>query len=297
MEMSSFAKQSSLVFTFLLFLIQMVVLGQTPKATPWTPSHTPDGQPDVQGFWEATVGGTYDLTDPRRGGGRLGELLNEHKGIARAKKPSRIVDPPDGKVPYLPWAAAKQQDIAAHVDEPTKQEYVDPQARCLPDGVPRNLFWTGFQITQTPGYVFIVYEQNHTYRVIPLDGRPHVPSNIKLWMGDSRGHWEGNTLVVDVTNINSKSRLDNVGNFATDAVHVVERFTFSDAKTIKYEAVIDDPAVYTQTWKIAAVIVRSHQREKNYEYWEETCHEGERNVEQMLRLNDSAKADTVKQKQ
>ena len=291
MKISRIVVLMSLAYFLVLAPLAIQAQVTAPVAAEPAPAHTADGHRNIQGFWEAKIGGTYDLADPRRGGGRLEELLNEKKGIIRAKKPSRIIDPPDGKVPYQAWAAAKQKDIAAHVDEVTEQKYVDPQARCLPDGVPRNIFWTPFQIIQSPGYVFIIYEENHTYRIIPLDGHPHIPANIKLWMGDSRGHWEGNTLVVDVTNINSKSRLDNVGDFASDAVHVVERFTFVDAKTINYEATIDDPSVYTQPWKIAAVMVHAHQNEKNYEYWEETCHEGERDVDQILVSNDATKDD------
>lgn len=252
----------------------------TPRAAAaWTPAHASDGQPDVQGFWEAEIGGTYSLVNPRRGGGRLEELLREKKGLPPIVKPSRIVDPPDGKVPYLPWAAAKQNDLLDHIDTPIKPEYVDPQARCLPDGVIRATFWSPFQIQQFPGYVVIVYEQNHPYRIIPLDGRPHIAESIKLWMGDSRGHWEGNTLVVDVTSNNSKARLDNEGDFASDAVHIVERYTFTDANTFLYEATLEDPSVYTKPWKISARMVRAHRKEPDYELWEDACHEGEHNVE------------------
>jgi hypothetical protein len=180
-----------------------------------------------------------------------------------------------------------------YVDTPTKPAYVDPQARCLPDGVIRSTFWSAFQILQFPGYVVIVYEQNHPYRIIPLDGRPHIGQDIQLWMGDSRGHWEGNTLVVDVTSNNSKSRLDNEGDFATDAVHIVERYTFMHANTFLYEATIEDPSVYTRPWKIAALMIRAHRKEPGYELWEDACHEGEHNVEIQTSAVDS---DTVLKK-
>jgi hypothetical protein len=267
--------------------------GPAPAPDAWTPARTADGQPDVQGFWEAQIGGTYSLVNPRRGGGRLEELLREKRELPPIIKPSRIVDPPDGKIPYLPWAAAKQNDLLEHVDTPTKPAYVDPQARCLPDGVIRSTFWSAFQILQFPGYVVIVYEQNHPYRIIPLDGRPHIGQDVKLWMGDSRGHWEGNTLVVDVTSNNSKSRLDNEGDFATDAVHIVERYTFMHANTFQYEATIEDPSVYTRPWKIAALMIRAHRKEPGYELWEDACHEGEHNVEIQTSAVDS---DTVLKK-
>jgi hypothetical protein len=250
----------------------------TPPVTLWVPARTADGQPDVQGFWNAAVEGTYSLVNPRRGGGRLNELLREKKGLEPIVKASRIVDPPNGRIPYLPWAAAKQKDLLEHIDEPSKPEYVDPQARCLPDGAIRAIFWSPYQILQFSGYVVFIYEQNHPYRVIPLDGRPHLGEDIKLWMGDSRGHWEGSTLVVDVTNNNSKSRLDNEGDFASEALHIVERYTFIDADTMNYEATLDDPSVYSRPWKIAAHMQRAFQHQPGYELWEDTCHEGERDV-------------------
>jgi hypothetical protein len=262
-----------------LIPIPTLAQGAPRAAATWTPAHTSDGQPDVQGFWEAEIGGTYSLVNPRRGGSRLEELLREKKGLPPIVKPSRIVDPPNGKVPYVPWAAAKQKDLLEHIDTPTKPEYVDPQARCLPDGVIRATFWSPFQILQYPGYVVIVYEQNHPYRIIPLDGRPHIGESVKLWMGDSRGRWEGNTLVVDVTSNSAKARLDNEGDFASDAVHIVERYTFTDANAFLFEATLEDPSVYTRPWKISARMIRSHRKEPNYELWEDACHEGEHNVE------------------
>lgn len=246
---------------------------------PWTPARLADGQPDVQGFWTAEIGGTYSLVNPRRGGGRLREQLLEREGAAPAAKPSRIVDPPDGQVPYQSWARAKQQDIQAHIDTPTRQEYIDPQARCLPDGPMRSNLQTTVQILQSPGYVVLVYEQFHPFRIIPLDGHPHLGRDIELWMGDSRGHWEGNTLVVDVSNNNSKSRLDTEGDFASDKIHLTERFTFTSAKTMDYQATIEDPSVYTRPWTIAARMQRAHANDPNYEVWEDACHEGERNAD------------------
>ena len=241
-----------------------------------------DGPPDVQGFWTAEVGGTYSLVNPRRGGGRLREQQLERQGVKPPTKQSRIIDPPDGQIPYQPWARAKQKTIEANIDTPTKQEFIDPQARCLPDGPIRSIFWSAYQILQFPGYVVFVYEQNHPYRIIPLDGHPHPDQNVKLWMGDSRGHWEGTTLVVDVANNNSKSRLDNEGDFAGDQLHIVERYTFTDAKTMDYEATLEDPSVYTRPWTIRARMLRTHIKDPGYEQWEDACHEGERNADDSL---------------
>ncbi len=251
---------------------------------PGQAAKTADGQPDVQGFWAAEVGGTYSLVNPRRGGGRLREQLLEREGKKPPTKQSRISDPADGQIPYQPWARVKQQEIQANIDRPAKQEHIDPQARCLPDGPIRSIFWSAYQILQFPGYVVFVYEQNHPYRIIPLDARPHPSEDVKLWMGDSRGHWEGNTLVVDVANNNSKSRLDNEGDFASDKLHIVERYTFVDAKTMEYQATLEDPSVYTRPWTIQARMLRTHLKEPDYEQWEDACHEGERNADSSLQL-------------
>ncbi len=252
---------------------------------PWPPLRLPDGQPDISGYWDPAIGGTYSLTNPSRGGVGLQDQL----GIPRKKNPSRIIDPADGEIPYLPWAREKQKYIAANINEPVKEEFIDPQARCLPDGPIRATFWHTVHILQYPGYVIFNYEGNHPHRIVPLDGRPALGDSIKLWMGDSRGHWEGNTLVIDVRNNNSKSRLSNVGDFASENLHIVERYTFLDGKSMRYEARMDDPAVYTRPWTIASDFHRTH-TDPTYEQWEEACHEGERNVDDSLDLSRAATA-------
>jgi len=175
-----------------------------------------------------------------------------------------------------------------------------PWERCITRGVPGGLFPTGYgsgyQILQGPGYVAIVYEMIHEARMIPVDGRRHVGSGIRLWNGDSRGHWEGNTLVVDITNYNDK------GNIATNAasqrvrsipqsedLHAVERFTRVDENTINYEVVVDDPKVFTAPWKLAM----SLNREPQYQLFEYACHEGNLAVPNTLsagRAKDKAAA-------
>jgi len=262
----------------------------------WTPSHTPDGQPDLQGFWGAVPTGTFDVTDPRTGGGRLDELLRIRAGTPRVPKASRVVDPTDGKIPYQPWAAAKQKDLEAHIDDPTKPEHIDTQARCFLDGATRGFFHSGFQIVQVPGYLVFLFDGNSETRVVPIDAGPHVGKGIQLWMGDSRGHWEGNTLVIDITNLNAKARLDMVGNFYSPSTHVVERLTRVDAKTIRYEASLDDPTVYTQPWKLGGRFVRGHVKDADYEIWEDACHEGERSADRMIIPANVAKENAEKAK-
>lgn len=248
----------------------------------WAPARTPDGQPDFQGYWDAAVTGTFDLTDPRTGGSRLGETLRSQKGIKRVPKPSRVIDPPDGQIPYQPWAAAKQKILAAHAEDATTPGQIDTQARCFLDGATRGFFHTGFKVIQIPGYVVFLFEGNNEFRTVPLSERPHAGKGLKLWMGDSRAHWEGNTLVIDITNLNAKARLDMVGDFYSSTAHVVERLTLIDANTFQYEATIDDPAVYTRPWTLAGRFVRAHKDEPGYEIWEDSCHEGEKSTEQMI---------------
>ena len=130
----------------------------------------------------------------------------------------------------------------------------------------------GFRVVQTPGNVVVLYDYAHTYRIIHTDRRSHLGPNIRLFEGDSRGGWEGNTLVVDVTNQKDRTWLDHVGNFYSDAVHIVERFTMIHEDVIHYEATIDDPKIYTRPWTMAMGWRRN--TEPDYEIWENACWEG-----------------------
>ena len=241
----------------------------------WTPARTPDGQPDMQGIW-ATRGArmaTYSL----EGGGHPDHLALT--GLSTDRK-SVIVDPADGIVPYQPWAAAKRKDISDNHTNPRSAADIDPMAKCFLPGTPRMNYQSQFQILQTPGHVIIHYEFNHAYRVIPLDGRPRLPQAVKLWMGDSRGRWEGNTLVVETSNHTDRTWFDIIGTFHSDALRVVERWTLADADTITYEASIEDPQVFTRPWKMAFTFARN--KEPGFELFENACFEGERSIENML---------------
>jgi len=259
-----------------LFSLSVPVSGQgeaaRPPASPrpWPPARTPDGQPDVQGSWRPVSGGTHSLDPAMSGAAEFEERVTG----ATKRLPSRIVDPPDGHIPYQPWAAALQKELATVYDNPTRPEHIDTQTRCLVPGVPRLYYFPTFRILQPAGSVVFVWDEYHTYRVVPLDGRPHIGRDVKLWMGDGRGHWEGNTLVIDTTNLNAKSRLDVVGDFFSDNAHIVERLTFVDAVTMNYEATITDPTVFTRPWTMRVV----QRRMPDEEMWEFACHEGERDA-------------------
>jgi hypothetical protein len=248
------------------------------KVTPWTGARLSDGQPDIRGTWRPLIGGGRSLEDPGVPGG-IEEEIARSEGKSK-KNPSRVVDPPDGKVPYQPWAAALRQSQMDNEIGATKPEHIDTQARCFILGAIRQSA-NANEFLQIPGFVVLVNDAYHNFRVIPVDGRPSLPDTIKLWGGDSRGVWEGNTLVVEVKNLNAKNRLSHDGDFLSDTAHLVERYTFVDADHMTYEATIDDPRVFTRPWKIAIPNVRAKQKPTD-EIWESACHEGERSAEIML---------------
>lgn len=217
----------------------------------------PDGHPDLQGFWNAA-----------NDGGAVFEVQNHptpKPGVSPGK--GAIVDPADGLLPYQPWASAKAQEtFESHLAD-------QPELHCNMSGVPKQMYvQSGFQILQPSGYMVMTWEFMHSYRIIPTDGRAHIPAGIQLFQGDPVGHWEGDTLVVDTTNLNDRTWLDTVGNFHSDAEHVVERFTPVDSNTVKYEATVDDAKVFTKPWKIAFELYRN--TDPKYEQKEFACIEG-----------------------
>jgi len=245
------------------------------SSRPWPPQRLADGQPDVQGVWAAVNAGSTSLTNPISGG----EDFDRRVTGENIRRPSRIIDPPDGLLPYQPWAAAKQKQQESDYEHPTKPEHIDTQHRCLLSGIPR-LFTIvpSYRIIQTPGSVIFVWDEYHAYRVVPLDGRPHVAPDVKLWMGDARGHWEGNTLIVDTTNMRG-ARLTYIGDFYSQNAHVVERMTFVDADTMTYEATVDDPTVFTRPWTMRI----GQKRRPDEETWESACWEGNPNPDVWLK--------------
>ena len=290
-----------------------------PEPTSWTPALLSDGQPDMQGFYipnwrtsvpperwpdghsaeySARVNEKYNL--PPRGSGGIracgtcgGSPEFVEWDLQGENQPSpdtvMVVDPPDGKIPYQPWAAAKRKYMKEHLYD--REEFMSTRTRCFPAGAARDMNmgsnYNGWHVVQAPGVVLILTEWNHTYRTIRLDGRPHVGPNIQLWMGDSRGHWEGNTLVVDATNHTDKTWV--VGEIAGDgpsnnsfhspALHLQERFTIVDADHIDYEATIEDPNVFTRPWTLRRKLWK--RAEEGYVLFEYACHEGNIGWENM----------------
>lgn len=217
-------------------------------SAPWKGARLADGQPDVQGHWSNTISNHSNFTDPQ--GGVINDPNNRReRGPRETRAPSRVSDPVDGQVPFQPWALAKVKEFQANFNNPIQPQYIEPLARCAPGGVPKSFYWHGYEIAQYPGYVVFFF--NSGTRIVHLDKKPHLPDNIKLWNGDSRGHWEGNTLVVDVSNTNGKALFSRSGEFASENAHFQERYIFSaDGKRYNYEAVVTDPTVFTRPFTI-----------------------------------------------
>ena len=187
---------------------------------------------------------------------------------------SLIVDPADGKIPPMTPEGQRRQAAAAAGrvrSDPAGPEDVTNDRRCLTFGTPRlgGNFGAGpysyYQIVQTPSYLVLAMEFIHEARIIPLDGRPHLPQHIRQWSGDSRGRWEGNVLVVDTTNFSPKSLFMG----SAENLHMVERFTRVDADTIDYELTLDDPTTWTKAWTALIHLTRSDAK-----MYEVACHEG-----------------------
>jgi hypothetical protein len=269
------------------------------------PPRTADGRPDLQGTWvnfdstpleasssddalrlKALAGWFPGIDAPGetrqiRGPNPAPEFVDI--GVKRsARRRSMVVDPANGRVPLRKDAEELRSRNLAHLTD--AWEHHTPWERCITRGVPGGMFPAGYNngyvILQTPEYVAIVYEMIHEARIIPLDGRSHIGTNIGLWNGDSRGRWEGDSLVVEITNY----RAEPVGAVATGisttatlkgvpqtrAMRVVERFTRVDLDTLQYEVTIEDPGVYTSAWKVAMPLNRA----SDYRLFEYACHEG-----------------------
>lgn len=215
----------------------------------WTGPKLADGQPDVSGHWSNTISNHSNFTDPQGGIPNDPAPRRTPLGPRESRAPSRVSDPVDGQVPFQPWALAKVKEFQVGFHNPTKPEWIEPLARCAPSGVPKSLYWHGYEVAQYPGYVVFFF--NSGTRIIHLDGKPHLPENIKLWNGDSRGHWEGNTLVVDVTNHNGKALFGRSGEFISENGTIKEKYIFAnDGSRYNYEAVFTDPTVYTRPFTV-----------------------------------------------
>jgi len=194
-----------------------------------------DGHPDFSGIWQVMNTANFDIQDHAA-----------QKGVPAGQG---VVE--GNEIPYTPAALAKK------LENSKKRATDDPESKCYLPGVPRITYMPfPFQILQTPGQVTILYEYVHAIRYIYTNGTPHPPGPIEWWLGDSRGRWDGDTLVVDSVHFNADTWFDRAGNHHSDALHVVERFSFIDRDHLNYEATIEDPKVFTRPWKMRMVIYR-----------------------------------------
>ena len=292
---------------------------------------TPDGHPDLQGIWdfrsatplerpvrfagrefmtpEEVV--AYEHEALEREDGRPPDdarteqsvhpswWLDYGKTVVKSRRTSLIVDPPDGRIPAMTAegkARAAARRAAAQTHGPADSyENRSLQERCITRGLPEvtlpGPYNNNLQIVQAPGYVMLFTEMIHDARVVPMDGRPHNSPSVRAWMGDSRGHWEGDTLVVDTTNFTDRTSFRG----SAENLHLIERFTRLDADTIEYRFTLDDPTTWTRPWTVAYPIVKTEGP-----IFEFACHEanyGLRDILSGARWEERAAEDVARKKQ
>jgi hypothetical protein len=249
---------------------------------------------------QAGLQGTFERNQPGTLRPRLGYATGEPR-VGWGERPRRpaqqtslIVDPPNGKMPPLtPEGRKRQSQIRQTAISPqtpaASWKDFDFYIRCISRGLAGSIlpssYDNGTQIVQAPGFVTILHEKIHDARIIPLDERPHVGKSIRSYLGDSRGHWDGNTLVVETTNFldDTTSIGRNGGNnvSTSDALRLVERFTRVGPDTMSYELTIDDPKIFSAPWKVAFPITQ----EPGYDLFEYTCHETNYSMTNILNGN------------
>lgn len=240
----------------LVFVTAMPGNAQTSARTGSQTPRMPDGKPNFTGLWEALGTADWDIRDHSSRPSPFFQL----GAIGATPAGEGIVE--GGEIPYTPEAAAKQKTNFQN------RMKLDPEVKCYMPGIPRaNYMPFPFQIIQSQKDIAFAYEYATSNRVVNMG--TFKEGAVDTWMGTSNGHWEGNTLVVDVSGLNGSSWYDRSGDFQTDSTHVVERFTLPDADHINYEAAIEDKTIYTRPWKISTVFYR--RKEKNAQLNEFKC--------------------------
>ena len=227
--------------------------------TQFVPPRLADGHPDFGGIWmAASLSAAFNV--------------EEHAAsYGTPAGPSVIIDPPDGRLPYLPGMRERALDNDKHRER-------DPVGQCHMHGVPRVMFPPfPLEILQDREYVVILAETEHGVRIIPTDGRPFL-TNYSSWNGDSRGRWDGDTLVVEVRGLNGRSWLDQAGNFMGAGARVVERFRLTGKDSLDYQATVENPSVFSRPFTVRVPLRR---RPADVELLEYGCIEGERDAVHM----------------
>jgi hypothetical protein len=286
-----------------VLLTPSAVVGQAPPAAmPWTPPRTPDGRPDLQGIWDfrtatplerpsAFAGKEFFSSEEaaefeRQSAERIVETLAVHPAfwldygtnVLASRRTALIMDPPDGRVP--PLTPDARQKLAARAE--ARRSADGPEAfslgeRCIlfgagPPIVP-GPYNNNIQIVQTRDTVVVFNEMIHDARIIPMDGRPHLPATIRPLLGDSRGRWDGDTLAIETTNFTDRTRFRG----SDENLRLAERFTRTGPDTLMYEFTVDDPTAFTSRWTAAYPMARTDAH--IYEY---ACHEGNYGLQNML---------------
>jgi hypothetical protein len=223
-------------FTSAIVIAAIVLLAalRDPAQAPELP-RMPDGRPNLQGIWQALNTAAWDIQDHSA---RLGVPAGQ--GVVEGNE-----------IPYQPWAFAKKQENFAN------RLTADPETKGFTPGVPRIMYMPyPFQILQTSGQLNIAFEYARGIRVIYADGTPHPRGPLNWWVGDSRGSWDGDTLVVDVVHFTDQTWFDRSGNFHSEALHLVERYTLEGPDHLRYEVTIEDPKVFTRPWQMTMLFYR-----------------------------------------
>ena len=231
-------------------MLVLAAAAQTPARRPATATipRMADGKPNLNGIWQAMNTANWDLEDHSAQAGPIvaaGAIGAEPAGLGIIEGSSTI--------PYKPEALKKREE---NFKNRAKE---DPEVKCYLPGVPRATYMPyPFQIVQSPGDILLTYAYDSAARIVLM--ARHREAELDSWMGTSNGRWEGDTLVIDVTGFNGKPWLDRAGNFASDSLHVVERYTMLDANTVNYEATLEDADTYTKPWKISFPLYRHRER-------------------------------------
>ncbi len=237
-------------------LLAFIAISLPAAAQTYRAPRTADGKPDLNGIWQALNTADWNIQAHSAAAGPAPMLA------ADFAVPPGVGVVEGNEIPYLPAALEKKkQNFAKRYSE-------DPEVKCYLPGVPRATYMPyPFQIVQSPKTILISYEYAAAVRTINMDKPTKAP--VDSWMGWSNGHWEGDTLVIDVTGLNNKTWFDRAGNFHSDALHVVERYTPRSADTLMYEATIEDPKMFSKPWKISMPLYRHV--EKNAQLLEFKC--------------------------
>jgi len=291
-------------FSLVFFAVGQVGAQDSIKRTPW-------GDPDIEGIWtNATLTplqrppelaakefftaeeakqfqqARIEQTNadrplpPGQVGAYNDAFFERGTNIVRSRRTSLVIDPPDGRIPALTSDAQRKVEARQQREKTSPADVPEDRwltERCILFGATVPMlpepYNNNYQIIQSPGYVTILVEMNHDARVIPLDGRRHVSTNVQQWTGESRGHWEGTTLVVETTNLkfNHQSRfgVGYLNGLSDERLRVVERFTMADANTLTYRATIEDPTVFVRPWTVELSMDRTAGP-----LFEVACHEG-----------------------